>query len=99
MTSDIIEIQMKINNEKKEHQDIVQVNHIESYANVVYKEIAALRWAQHFYPNISYLFKTDDDLIVDTILISSIAFLLLTNVSSNDSFISKYRPPLIKSII
>jgi hypothetical protein len=92
------EIQLKINNERKEYQDIIQINHNESYANVVYKEIAALQWSQYFYPNIPYLFKTDDDLIVDTILISSIAHLLLTNVSNNNSVISKYRPTLISNI-
>jgi hypothetical protein len=92
------EIQLKINDEQKEYQDIVQINHNESYANVVYKEIAALQWSQYFYPNIPYLFKTDDDLIVDTILISSIAHLLLTNVSNNNSVISKYRPTLISNI-
>jgi len=92
------QIQMKINDEKKQYQDIVQIDHIESYSNVVYKEIAALQWSQYFYPNIPYLFKTDDDLIVDTILISSIAHLLLTNVSNNDSVISKYRPTLISNI-
>jgi hypothetical protein len=93
-----MEIQMKINNEKKEYQDIVQINHTESYANVVYKEVAALQWSQYFYRNIPYLFKTDDDLIVDTILISSIAHLLLTNMSSNQSFLAKYRPTLITNM-
>lgn len=92
------EIQMKINNEKKEYYDIIQINHTESYANVVYKEIGALKWSQYFYPNIPYLFKTDDDLIVDTILISSIAHLLLTNISTNNSVISKYRPILISTL-
>src|ERR1700722_6763242 len=92
------QMQMKINNEKTEYQDIVQVNNIESYANVVYKEIAALHWSQHFYPDIPYLFKTDDDLIVDTILVKSIGHLLLTNVSTKDSFLSKYRPKLISKI-
>ncbi|CAF4631191.1 unnamed protein product, partial [Rotaria sp. Silwood2] len=93
------EINMKVNNEKKTSQDIVQIDHIESYSNVVYKEMAALQWSYHFYPNIPYLFKTDDDLIVDTILISSIARLLLTNISNNNAFLLKYRPTLISNII
>ena len=98
-TANAGEITLKIKNEKKEYHDIVQVDHIETYANVVYKEIAALMWSQHFYPKIPYLFKTDDDLVVDTILISSIAFSLLTNISTNNSFILKYRPALISNII
>jgi hypothetical protein len=98
VVGNIAEIQMKINNEQKEYQDIFQINHTESYSNVVYKEIAALRWSQRFYPNIPYLFKTDDDLIVDTILVKSIGHLLLTNVSNPDSFLSKYRPILISNV-
>jgi hypothetical protein len=98
LINNINEIQMKINDEKKQYQDIVQIDHTESYSNVVYKEIAALQWSQYFYPNIPYLFKTDDDLIVDTILISSIAHLLLTNVSTDNSFIGKYRPRLISTV-
>ncbi|CAF0755123.1 unnamed protein product [Rotaria sp. Silwood1] len=93
------EINIKVNNEKKSYQDIVQIDHIESYANVIYKEMAALQWSYHFYPDIPYLFKTDDDLIVDTILVSSIGKLLLTNASNDNSFLLKYRPTLIPNII
>jgi hypothetical protein len=93
-------VEMSINNERKQYKDIVQINHMESYANVVYKEMAALQWSHYFYPNISYLFKTDDDLIVDTLIIGSIAHLLVTNtIDNNTLFISKYRPPLISTII
>ena len=93
-----LDTQMKINEEKKLHQDIVQINHNESYANVVYKEVATLQWSQYFYPSIPYLFKTDDDLIVDAILAASIAHLLITNVTSDDSVIAKYRLELISDI-
>lgn len=92
------QIQMLVNNEKKQQQDIVQVDHFESYANVIYKEVAALKWAKQFYPNIPYLFKTDDDLIVDTILVSSIGRILHTNVSDNE-LIKRYRPILAESVI
>ena len=93
-----LDTQMKINEEKKLHQDIVQINHNESYANIVYKEVAALQWSQYFYPSIPYLFKTDDDLIVDPILIGSIVHLLITNVTSDDSLIARYRPEVISDI-
>ncbi|CAF1401967.1 unnamed protein product [Rotaria magnacalcarata] len=93
------EYQLKINNEKREHHDVVQIDHFESYANVIYKEIAALKWANHFYPDIPFLFKTDDDLIVDTILVSSIGKVLVTNVSLRDSFLVQNRPNLVSTII
>ncbi len=99
VTPDAGEIQMNINDERRQHHDIVQINHIESYPNVIYKEVAALSWSTAFYPNIPYLFKTDDDLIVDTILLSFIAKLLLTNITTDDTLISKYGPTLISNII
>jgi hypothetical protein len=91
--------QMRINNEKRQYKDIVQIDHMETYSNVVYKEIAVLQWSHHFYPLIPYLFKTDDDLIIDSILISSIARLLVTNSSDNTSYISNYRSTLISTIL
>jgi hypothetical protein len=98
-TTNAGQIQIKINNEKKEYHDIIQIDHTENYANVIFKEFGVLRWSQHFYPDIPYLFKTDDDLIVDTILISSIAYLLVTNVPNDDSVISKYRPTLVSTLM
>ncbi|CAF1083421.1 unnamed protein product [Rotaria sordida] len=93
------EINLQVNNEKNKYQDIIQIDHIESYSHVVYKEMAALQWSYYFYHDIPYLFKTDDDLIVDTILISSIVKLLLTNTSNDNSFITKHRPTLLSNII
>ena len=92
------EFQMRVNQERNKYHDIVQINHVESYANVVYKEVAALQWSRKFYPNIPYLFKTDDDLIVDSILLSSIAKMLLTNVTTNDILTPKYHSLLLRNI-
>ena len=92
-------VQRQILGEQKEYQDIVEIDHLESYANVVYKELAALLWSHRFYRHIPYLFKTDDDLLVDTILLSSIAQLLVTNVSKNTSFLARNRPPLVTTLM
>ena len=92
-------LQMLINNEKDQFNDIVQIDHIESYANVVYKEVAALVWAQKFYPTIPYLFKTDDDLIVDILLLSDVAQLLVTNTSQTDSYFARHRPAVVSSLM
>jgi hypothetical protein len=87
-------IQSIINVEKRQYRDIVQIDHNETYANVVYKEVGALQWSSNFYPSIPYLFKTDDDLIIDPILISDMVQILITNSIDNSSYISKYRPIL-----
>ncbi|CAF3925980.1 unnamed protein product, partial [Adineta steineri] len=85
--------------EKRQYKDIVQIDHVESYGNVVYKEVAALHWSSHFYPSIPYLFKTDDDLIVDSLLISSIGQLMTTNNRNSSSYISKYRSTLVSEVL
>ncbi|UJR10229.1 hypothetical protein I4U23_014442 [Adineta vaga] len=92
-------IQQRIEQEKRKYKDIVQIDHVESYGNVVYKEVGALHWSSHFYPSIPFLFKTDDDLIVDTLLISSIAQILTSNNKNNSSYISKHRPILITDLL
>ncbi|CAF4152417.1 unnamed protein product, partial [Adineta steineri] len=46
--------QLRIDHEKRQYKDIVQIDHVESYGNVVYKEVAALHWSSHFYPSIPY---------------------------------------------
>jgi hypothetical protein len=90
--------QLLIEKEKRQYKDVVQIDHIESYQNVVYKEVGALIWASHFYPSIPYLFKTDDDLIVDSILISSIAQFLTTNSSKDAFYILKHRLTLLQEL-
>ena len=90
--------QLLLNNEKQQYHDIVQIVHNESYANVIYKELAALEWTRQFYPFIPYLFKTDDDLIVDSILLSNIAEILVTNVNNDTSYISRNRPQLVSHL-
>lgn len=92
-------IQLLLNNEQRKYNDIVQINHLESYANVIYKEVAALKWSHNNYPFIPYLFKTDDDLIIDSILLSSIAQILVTNLIINASYILKYRPQLVQTLL
>lgn len=92
-------IQLLLNNEKEQYKDIVQINHVESYQNVVYKEVAALQWSSHFYPFIPYLFKTDDDLVIDSILISQIVQILIRNSSNDTLYISRFRPALVTTLL
>ncbi|CAF4579988.1 unnamed protein product [Rotaria sp. Silwood1] len=98
-TKNSSKIQLSLKNEQRQYNDIVQIDHVESYANVIYKELAGLKWSYNFYPFIPYLFKTDDDLILDSKLISSIAKLLVTNLKNSTSYISKYRPQLIQNLL
>jgi hypothetical protein len=98
-TKDYNSIELLVNNETEQYKDIIQIDHTETYANVIYKEVGILQWSSHFYPSIPYLFKTDDDLIIDSILISHIAQILVTKVVNSDSYISKYRPELNENLL
>ena len=91
--------QTRVQQEKEQYRDIVQIDHDESYANVIYKEVGALQWSFHFHPSIPYLFKTDDDLIIDSILVSELAQVLTTNQVNTTSYISKHRPTLNNDLV
>lgn len=93
--SNTASVEKMLNDEKEKYQDIFQIGHPESYANVIYKEVGALIWASKFYPKIPFLFKTDDDLIVDIILVSEIVQILLKKDTSAQAYIKKHRSPLV----
>ena len=48
------------------YKDIVQENFIDSYRNLTYKGIAALKWISTYCSKTNFLLKVDDDMIVDT---------------------------------
>lgn len=52
------------------NQDIVQINFIDAYANLTYKTLSGLHWVNTFCSNAKYVMKTDDDMYVNTPLIS-----------------------------
>ena len=47
------------------YKDIVQENFIDSYRNLTYKGIAALKWISTYCSNSKFILKVDDDMIVD----------------------------------
>ncbi|XP_046329756.1 beta-1,3-galactosyltransferase 5-like [Haliotis rufescens] len=54
-----------IEQEAKLHQDIVQVNFTESYFNLTYKVLMAIKWAKIYCPKTSFIMKVDEDSFVD----------------------------------
>lgn len=55
--------------ENVEHNDLVQGNFHDSYRNLTYKHVMALKWFVYNCPNVTYLLKTDDDVFVNTPLL------------------------------
>ncbi|XP_014261648.1 beta-1,3-galactosyltransferase 5 [Cimex lectularius] len=59
-------IQNQLEEEMKEHSDIVQGTFIDSYRNMTYKHVMGLKWATYHCPGARYILKTDDDVFVNT---------------------------------
>ena len=51
------------------HQDVIQIDFMDAYANLTYKTLSGLHWVHTFCPNAKYVMKTDDDMYVNTPLI------------------------------
>ena len=50
------------------YMDLVQQNFIDSYRNLTYKGIMALKWSSEYCSNVKYILKVDDDIIVNIFL-------------------------------
>lgn len=61
--------------------DLIQVNLPENYPVVCYKELAALCWSKHFCPEVRFQFKADEDIHLNTPLLTRIVADLLKNES------------------
>ena len=54
-----------LENENMLHQDILQGNFTDTYRNLTYKAVTALRWVSDYCSNATFVLKTDDDIVVD----------------------------------
>lgn len=54
-------LQQRINKEDAEYNDIIQGNFIDSYHNITYKHVMALKWFSENCPHVEYLLKVDED--------------------------------------
>lgn len=72
-----VKIRNQLALESNVYNDIVQENFKDSYRNLTYKGIMAMKWISEFCPNSKYILKVDDDII-------SNVFILLRHLSSLD---------------
>ncbi len=62
--------------ENEIYQDIVQEDFLDSYKNLTYKGIMALKWISIYCSQTKYILKVDDDIVVNTFtLINHLKFL------------------------
>ena len=63
------DINAEIKEESNNNHDIIQIDFKDSYANLTYKTITGLKWANDYCANAKYVMKTDDDMYVNTELL------------------------------
>lgn len=64
-TNDSLEVQNALEYESDVYRDIVQEDFLDSYHNLTYKGIAALKWVSNFCAHAKFVLKTDDDIFVN----------------------------------
>ena len=57
--------QENLKEESNRYHDIVQGNFIDSYVNLTYKTVFGLNWVKHHCPKSRFVYKIDDDTIVN----------------------------------
>ncbi|GAB0090257.1 Hexosyltransferase [Sergentomyia squamirostris] len=58
-------LQKQLEIENAVFEDMVQGNFVDSYKNLSYKHIMAMKWATEFCPETQFVFKSDDDIFVN----------------------------------
>lgn len=63
------ELQSSLDIENMQYHDVVQGSFLDSYRNLTYKHVMALKWVTYHCPGAKYILKTDDDVFVNTPLL------------------------------
>ena len=65
-TFDKPEVQSSLEYESEQYGDIIQEDFLDSYKNLTYKGIGALKWITNYCSHAKFVLKTDDDIFVNT---------------------------------
>lgn len=58
-------VQRALQFESEQYGDVVQEDFLDTYRNLTYKGIAALKWISNYCPTARFVLKTDDDIFVN----------------------------------
>ncbi|CAF0874565.1 unnamed protein product [Didymodactylos carnosus] len=84
--------QYAIRNEQVMFNDVVEVGIPENYPFVSHKELATLQWTRLFCPWTEFIFRADDDILLDTFLLTKYIKHHLYNISEeNDGIYGWFR--------
>ncbi|CAH1967052.1 unnamed protein product [Acanthoscelides obtectus] len=92
-------LQKKISSEASEFKDVVQADFVDSYCNITYKHVLALKFAIDKCSNIKYLVKVDDDTFVNTPNLKQFLDLYDRKYSNNSNILclSREKSPVMRS--
>uniref|UniRef100_A0A1B0CLE8 Hexosyltransferase n=1 Tax=Lutzomyia longipalpis TaxID=7200 RepID=A0A1B0CLE8_LUTLO len=88
-------LQREIQAESDFFGDIVQGNFVDSYRNLSYKHVMAMKWTSEFCPEAKFIFKSDDDIFVNTPLLSQ----FVQTLGGIPNFIlcaMSWKPPVVR---
>lgn len=55
----------RVKYESNTYNDIVVENFVDSYRNLTFKAIAGIKWVSRYCDNVTYVIKSDDDILID----------------------------------
>ncbi|KAK4026470.1 hypothetical protein OUZ56_015466 [Daphnia magna] len=86
-------VQNAIRNESIIHEDLIQVDLMDSYMNLTLKTVAMLHWSSHFCPNAKFILKCDDDVYINVRqLITLVSRLPLNSSTIYGSAVANLKP-------
>ncbi|GAB0098233.1 Hexosyltransferase [Sergentomyia squamirostris] len=89
-------LQRELEIESALFEDMVQGNFVDTYKNLSYKHIMAMKWATEFCPETQFIFKSDDDIFVNTPLMLQ----FVENAHHKENFmfcVISWKPPVIRN--
>ena len=86
-TNDGVEVQNALEYESDVYRDIVQEDFLDSYHNLTYKGIAALKWVSNYCSHAKFVLKTDDDIFVNMFTLLRHMKSLYTLKANSDSLL------------
>lgn len=60
-----VRVQDAIEQENRNHSDIIQLNMMDSYENLTLKTVSILDWVVDYCPRVQFVLKVDDDVYVN----------------------------------
>jgi beta-1,3-galactosyltransferase 1 len=68
-SSESYSVQNRVIKEDDKHNDLIQWEFIDSYYNCTLKAIGILRWTLFYCKNVKFIMKTDEDILVNTLML------------------------------